>query len=121
MEAPAAIALSLEEREEYARLCRSGMTAVRLKERLAIILLAEEGLNNGEISERLPANAHKAGQWRNRFSDEGLAGSEKELYRGVATTAVRIFRSKLNCAGRFLKRQLTRSQQVQRTGARGHR
>jgi transposase len=82
MGAPVAIVLSPEERKEYERLCRSGMTSVRLKERLAIILLAEEGLNNGEISERLPVSAHKAARWRNRFADEGLAGIEKNLPRG---------------------------------------
>ncbi len=82
MGAPVAIVLSPEERKEYERLCRSGMTSVRLKERLAIILLADEGLNNGEISERLPVSAHKAARWRNRFADEGLAGIEKNLPRG---------------------------------------
>jgi len=76
------IVLSHEERREYERLCRSGKTSVRLKERLSIILLADEGLNNGEISERLPVSAHKAARWRNRFSDEGLAGIEKNLPRG---------------------------------------
>ena len=82
MGAPAAIVLSPEERKEYERLCRSGMTAVRLKERLAIILLADEGLNNGEISRRLPVSAHKAARWRNRFADEGIVGIEKNLPRG---------------------------------------
>ncbi len=82
MGAPAAIVLSPEEREAYERLCRSGMTPVRLKERLSIILLADEGLNNGDIAKRLPVSAHKAGRWRNRFIDEGIAGIEKDLPRG---------------------------------------
>lgn len=82
MGAPAAVVLSSEEREEYERLCRSGMTSARLKERLTIILLADEGLNNGEIAKRLPVSAHKAGRWRNRFADKGIAGIEKDLPRG---------------------------------------
>lgn len=61
---------------------RSGKTSVRLKERLTIILLANEGLNNGEISERMSISSLKAGRWRNRFAENGLAGIEKDLPRG---------------------------------------
>ena len=82
MGAPVPIVLSRKERTEYERLCRSGKTSVRLKERLSIVLLADTGLTNGEISERLPISAHKAGRWRNRFIEKGLAGIEKNLPRG---------------------------------------
>ena len=61
---------------------RSGKTPVRLKERLTIVLLANQGLNNGEISERMSLSAHKAGRWRNRYAEGGLAGIEKDLPRG---------------------------------------
>ncbi|WP_445362249.1 hypothetical protein ACJJIQ_14155 [Microbulbifer sp. ANSA003] len=54
MPAPVTIALTDEEREEFQRLCRSGKTPARIKERLSIILLADEDLSNGEIAERLP-------------------------------------------------------------------
>ncbi|MEC8809840.1 MAG: helix-turn-helix domain-containing protein [Pseudomonadota bacterium] len=53
MPAPVAIALTDEEREEFRRRCRSGKTQARLKERLSIVLLADEGLSNNEIAERL--------------------------------------------------------------------
>lgn len=82
MGATTPIVLSHKERKEYERLCRSGKTSVRLKERLTIVLLADEGLNNGEISERLPISAHRAGRWRNRYAEEGLAGIDKNLPRG---------------------------------------
>lgn len=82
MGAPIPIVLSRNERTEYERLCRSGKTSVRLKERLSIVLLADEGLTNGEISERLTISAHKVGRWRNRYAENGLAGIEKNLPRG---------------------------------------
>jgi len=37
------------------------VVAVRLRERLTIVLLANEGLNNGEIAEELSISAHMAG------------------------------------------------------------
>lgn len=83
MPAPVAIALTDEERKEFNRICRSGKTSARLKERLSIILLADEGLSNGEIAERLPFSAHKIARWRNRFSESGLKGIEKDLPRGA--------------------------------------
>ena len=82
MGAPVPIVLSRKQREEYEKLCRSGKTSVRLRERLTIVLLAREGLNNGEISEHMSISAHKAGRWRNRFAEGGLAAIEKDLPRG---------------------------------------
>jgi len=43
MAAPNVVELSDEQRKEFYRLCRSGKTSVRLKERLSIVLLADEG------------------------------------------------------------------------------
>ena len=53
---PASIFIELtdEERKEFHRQCRSGKTAVRVKERLSIMLLADEGLTNTEIAEHVP-------------------------------------------------------------------
>ena len=82
MGAPVPIVLSREERRNYEQMTRSGKTSVRLKERLTIILLANEGLNNGEISERMPISSLKVGRWRNRFAEDGLVGIEKDLPRG---------------------------------------
>lgn len=83
MPAPIAIALTNEERTEFHRCCRSGKTPARLKERLSIVLLADEGLSNVEISERLPFSVHKIARWRNRFAESGLKGIEKDLPRGA--------------------------------------
>lgn len=83
MPAPISIALTNEERTEFQRCCRSGKTPTRLKERLSIVLLADEGLSNVEISERLPFSVHKIARWRNRFAESGLKGIEKDLPRGA--------------------------------------
>lgn len=82
---PASILIELtdEERKEFHRRCRSGKTAVRVKERLSIMLLADEGLTNTEIAEHVPLSAHAIGRWRKRFSEEGLAGIEKNKPRGL--------------------------------------
>lgn len=82
MPAPVAISLTEEQRDEYHRLCRSGKTPARLKERLSIVLFADEGLSNCEISDQLPFSVHKIARWRNRFAESGLKGIEKDLPRG---------------------------------------
>ena len=82
MGAPVSIVLQRSERKKYEQLCRSGKTSVRLKERLTIVLLADDGLNNGEIAEHMSISSHMAGRWRNRFAEHGLPGIEKNLPRG---------------------------------------
>ena len=83
MGAPTLISLTDAERVEYQRRCRSGRTPTRMKERLSIILLADEGLSNGEIAELIPVSSQKVGRWRNRFAEEGLSGLEKNRPRGA--------------------------------------
>lgn len=83
MGAPAEIKLTKDERAKYESMCRSGKISVRVKERLNIVLLADEGCNNGDIAERLSISAHKAGRWRNRYIERGFAGLEKDLPRGA--------------------------------------
>jgi transposase len=82
MGAPIAIVLSPKDRKRYEQLSRSGKTPARLQERLKIVLLANAGLTNGEIAERLSVSAHRVGRWRNRFAEHGLSGIEKNLPRG---------------------------------------
>ena len=82
MGAPVSIVLSHKDRKRYEQLSRSGKTPVRLQERLRMVLLADAGLTNGEIAERLSVSAHKVGRWRNRFAEQGFCGIEKNLPRG---------------------------------------
>ena len=46
------------------------------------MLLADDGLNNGEIAKRMSVSAHMVGRWRKRFAEHGLSGIEKNLPRG---------------------------------------
>lgn len=82
MPAPVLIELSDEQREEFNRRCRSGTTPARMKERLSIVLLADEGMTNEEIMGVLPFGIHKIARWRNRFAERGLEGIEKDRPRG---------------------------------------
>lgn len=83
MPASILIALTDEERKEFHRRCRSGKTAVSIKERLSIVLLADEGLTNTEIAEHVPLSAHAIGRWRKRFSEDGIEAIEKNRPRGL--------------------------------------
>lgn len=82
---PASIHINLteEERLEFHRRCRSGKTSVRMKERLSIVLLADEGLSNIDIAEHLPLSAHAIGRWRKRFSEGGIDAIAKNKPRGL--------------------------------------
>jgi len=82
MPAPVIISLTDEQRVEFERRCRSGKTPARIKERLSIVLLANEGLTNEEIIKTLPFGIHKVARWRNRFAEFGLEGIDKDKPRG---------------------------------------
>jgi len=89
MPASTIIELTDQERDKFHQLCRSGKTPVRLKQRLSVVLLADEGLSNGEIAEHLPMNAHTVGRWRNRYSEGGYDAIAKNLPRGATMNGVR--------------------------------
>jgi len=83
MPSPIEICLTEDECTEYHRLCRSGTTPARIKERLSIVLLASEGMNNEEINKALPFGIHKVARWRNRYAEHGFKGIEKDQPRGA--------------------------------------
>jgi transposase len=68
--------LSLEpaERETLERWTRRRKTAQALALRARIILLADEGLNNGEVAEALGITRATVGKWRSRFVERRLDG-----------------------------------------------
>jgi DNA-binding CsgD family transcriptional regulator len=58
----------MEERQEIERLLRSGKTQQRVAKRAALILLADDGLNNQEIADQLETSRYLVQKWRKRFA-----------------------------------------------------
>ena len=69
------------ERRNLERIRRGRRVAVRLAERAAIVLLADDGLENQQIAAELGISRHKAGRWRDRYAELGLPGIEKDAPR----------------------------------------
>jgi len=70
------VPLSLEpaERETLTRWTRRRKTAQALALRARIVLLADQGLNNGEVAEALGITRATVGKWRSRFVERRLDG-----------------------------------------------
>ena len=75
------IKLKKEEREFLQQFVKTGTKKARAIARANILLLADKGYNNGEISRA--ANAHRQSIWRvkNRYLEEGLDSALKEKPR----------------------------------------
>ena len=78
-----AIEVQLDEatRQNLERVSRSPSASVRLVERVQIVLLAAEGMENVDIASHLDISRQKAGRWRDRFATRGLPGIEKDAPR----------------------------------------
>ena len=81
MRVAVSIVLEPKERQRLRQLSQSRSTSVRLAERSKIVLLAAQGQTNGEIAEALGITRQKAGRWRDRYHQFGLAGIEKDAPR----------------------------------------
>jgi len=75
------ISLSEAERVELETLKRGRRVTVRLAERAAIVLHANDGMDNETIGEAMGISRQKAGRWRQRYAKRGLAGIEKDAPR----------------------------------------
>ncbi len=82
MRLAARIDFTEQEHLKLLKLRRSRKTAVRLIERLDIILLAHEGKTNQVIAVQLGISENKVGRWRNRYCEGGLKALEKDRPRG---------------------------------------
>ena len=71
------ITLTEVERSRLIVLSKARLVSVRLSERAKIVLLASEGLENIQIASRLGITRQKAGRWRDRYANSGLASSNK--------------------------------------------
>jgi len=75
------IELSPEEEKVLRKLAGGRSCSVRLAHRSAIVLLAADGLENGEIAEKLAIDRGTVSRWRRRYFLVGLKGIEKDAYR----------------------------------------
>jgi transposase len=76
-----AITLSLEQRKQLEIWARSRRAPLRVAERARMILLAAEGRQNREIAGAVGRSRQAVARWRERFSERGLVGIEKDAPR----------------------------------------
>jgi len=76
-----AITLTDAEREQLTSITRSRTKPLRLVQRANIVLLAERGLENLEIAERLQVSLPLVGRWRRRYAAKKFAGIENDAPR----------------------------------------
>jgi len=82
----AVVVLSDEERTELERLARRPSSAQALALRARIVLAAAEGLNNGQIAQRLGISRPPVTKWRRRFVEHRLDGLVDEPRPGRPRT-----------------------------------
>lgn len=73
---PEPVKLSKKERSQLLALTRKRNLPQGFVRRVRVILLADEGIGNLEIADRLDLHRNSVGKWRGRFNREGLAGLE---------------------------------------------
>jgi transposase len=83
---PIAIDLTDDERARLESWARRRTSAQALALRSRIVLLADEGLNNTEIAERLGIHVASARKWRGRFAEHRLDGLTDEPRPGRPRT-----------------------------------
>ena len=82
MRVAVAIHPTKSERSTLKRWSCGRLIPARQVQRARMILLASDGFSNADIAEELGIKPHTVGRWRNRFSEDRLAGIEKDLPRG---------------------------------------
>ena len=76
------ITLTAPEREQLESWSRSRTISAGLARRATIVLLASDGIQNLDISERVGPNRLDVGKWRRRFSENGIAGLYDQIKPG---------------------------------------
>ena len=82
------VELTTDEKATLAAWATGRKTPVRMAERARILLLADSGAFDTEISSQLSITPKKVARWRKRFLDKGLAGLEKDAPRPGRTPAI---------------------------------
>ena len=76
-----AIQLTEAERKKLKSIAGSPRQPLRLVQRANIVLMAEKGLENVEIAQRLNVSVPLVGRWRRRYAASNFAGIEKDKTR----------------------------------------
>jgi transposase len=84
------VVLSKEQKAVLNKLVSSRLTSLRLTQRVRIVLLAAQGLNNKEIAQQLGVGRVQVARWRARYVESGLEGIERDLPRGAPPMKVDI-------------------------------
>jgi putative transposase len=82
------VRLNEEETEELSRYLRRGKSSARSLTRARILLLADEGRDDGEISEALKVSKSTANRIRKRYFEGGLEFALHEKARSGAPTKI---------------------------------
>jgi putative transposase len=77
-----AVSLTQEEREQLESYVRSRAMPSGLSTRFKMILLADNDLDNKQISEKVGLSRASVGKWRKRYAEKGLEGLHDELRPG---------------------------------------
>jgi len=80
------IELTSEQRSDVQALSRQPKAQARFVERARIILLADEGLSNAQIAQRLSTRPARVSKWRTRFGAEGMDGLWDDFRPGRPAT-----------------------------------
>ena len=76
-----AIKLTDAERKKLKSIAASPRQPLRLVQRANIVLMAERGLDNIEIAQKLQVNIPLVGRWRRRYAADNFAGIQKDKTR----------------------------------------
>lgn len=82
------VSLTKQERSQLETYVRSRSMPTGLSTRFRIILLADDGFTNQEISEKINLSRASVGKWRKRYHDKGLEGLHDELRPGRPRTVL---------------------------------
>ena len=76
------LSLSEDQREQLEAWSRTRSLPFGFVKRIQIVLLADRGFNNKEISAKVDMSEGTVGKWRNRFVERGIQGLHDELRPG---------------------------------------
>lgn len=77
------IQLTARERSELESILRAEAPDSRLGQRIRLVLLAADGLQNKEIAQRLGVGRIQVARWRERYAQDGLEGVRSDRPRGA--------------------------------------